>query len=279
MEVAAPWSSLETLYRDVRGALGEGVCDGHMSHAYPDGCSIYFTFAGASPDDADAVATYDRTWAGALRSRAPRGRHRRAPPRASAARSAARWGSRARASACSTRLARAADPRGLLVRGALVPGPNEPVGPGPAAPSGVCVDARSRLVGRRRRHRPPDAARGARATTARPRRRRQGTVRQWLLAHDGPTRDPGRPPRRGLAPVGCRRARRWAVAVAAALGGPDVLPLLLRDARFGSLDGVALRVAGSDERGDAVVACEAALRATDPALTAWLDRGGAEIAT
>jgi hypothetical protein len=32
----------------------------HMSHAYPDGCSIYFTFAGASPTDAEALETLRR---------------------------------------------------------------------------------------------------------------------------------------------------------------------------------------------------------------------------
>ena len=69
MEVAAPWSHLEKLYDDVRAALGGGgFVMAHMSHAYPDGCSIYFTFAGASPDDADAVAIYDRTWADALQA-------------------------------------------------------------------------------------------------------------------------------------------------------------------------------------------------------------------
>ncbi len=63
MEVAAPWSRLGTLYDDVREALGEHVMVmAHMSHAYPDGCSIYFTFAGSASDAEAAEARYDEAW-------------------------------------------------------------------------------------------------------------------------------------------------------------------------------------------------------------------------
>jgi alkyldihydroxyacetonephosphate synthase len=49
MEVAAPWSKLEAVYRSVRRALsGHALVMAHLSHAYPDGCSIYFTFVGVS---------------------------------------------------------------------------------------------------------------------------------------------------------------------------------------------------------------------------------------
>jgi alkyldihydroxyacetonephosphate synthase len=34
----------------------------HFSHAYRDGCSVYFTFASAAGDDAEAAALYDRVW-------------------------------------------------------------------------------------------------------------------------------------------------------------------------------------------------------------------------
>jgi len=44
----------------------------HFSHAYPDGCCIYFSFAGSAARDAGGAAsagwdaaceeTYDRTW-------------------------------------------------------------------------------------------------------------------------------------------------------------------------------------------------------------------------
>jgi alkyldihydroxyacetonephosphate synthase len=74
MEVAAPWSRLGALYDGVRHALGENVfVMAHFSHAYPDGCCIYFSFAGsagpgtrASAWDADCEAIYDRTWRAAL---------------------------------------------------------------------------------------------------------------------------------------------------------------------------------------------------------------------
>ncbi len=67
MEVAAPWSRLATLYRDVRAALGRHVfVMAHLSHAYPDGCSIYFTFAGSAPTPEATIARYDATWRAAL---------------------------------------------------------------------------------------------------------------------------------------------------------------------------------------------------------------------
>ncbi|MBW2456463.1 MAG: FAD-binding oxidoreductase [Deltaproteobacteria bacterium] len=67
MEVAAPWSRFGTLYKTVRKALGRHVfVMAHMSHAYPDGCSIYFTFAGADKDLASAERRYDETWRTAL---------------------------------------------------------------------------------------------------------------------------------------------------------------------------------------------------------------------
>jgi alkyldihydroxyacetonephosphate synthase len=74
MEVAATWSRLGALYDGVREALGPHVfVMAHFSHAYPDGCCIYFSFAGsaaraggggaASPGwDAACEETYDRTW-------------------------------------------------------------------------------------------------------------------------------------------------------------------------------------------------------------------------
>jgi alkyldihydroxyacetonephosphate synthase len=67
MEVAAPWSRLGELYESVRRAMrGKVFVMAHLSHAYPDGCSIYFTFAGSSPTRAEAEAKYDAVWADAL---------------------------------------------------------------------------------------------------------------------------------------------------------------------------------------------------------------------
>lgn len=67
MEVAAPWSSLMDLYDGVRRALQPHVfVMAHFSHAYPDGCSIYFTFAGSAADDEACLALYDRAWSDGL---------------------------------------------------------------------------------------------------------------------------------------------------------------------------------------------------------------------
>jgi alkyldihydroxyacetonephosphate synthase len=75
MEVAARWSKLGDVYEAVRRALGEhAFVMAHFSHAYPDGCCIYFSFAGAAaPDvagDGDweraCQVTYDRAWTAAL---------------------------------------------------------------------------------------------------------------------------------------------------------------------------------------------------------------------
>lgn len=72
-EVAAPWSRLGDLYDGVRKALGANAfVMSHFSHAYPDGCCIYFSFAGTSGDsagggwDAGCEERYDRTWRSAL---------------------------------------------------------------------------------------------------------------------------------------------------------------------------------------------------------------------
>jgi alkyldihydroxyacetonephosphate synthase len=65
MEVAAPWSKLQAVYEAVRAALGEYVLVlAHLSHAYPDGCSIYFTFSGV--ENGEVGALYDRAWRAAL---------------------------------------------------------------------------------------------------------------------------------------------------------------------------------------------------------------------
>jgi alkyldihydroxyacetonephosphate synthase len=63
MEVASTWERLPDLYHSVRAAIGHhAVVMAHFSHAYPDGCSIYFTFAGTAPDAASAERLYDAIW-------------------------------------------------------------------------------------------------------------------------------------------------------------------------------------------------------------------------
>src|SRR5213078_1081018 len=56
MEVATSWDKLLELYRAVREAVSPlAFIMAHFSHAYADGCSIYFTFAarGTSASDAE----------------------------------------------------------------------------------------------------------------------------------------------------------------------------------------------------------------------------------
>jgi alkyldihydroxyacetonephosphate synthase len=63
MEVASTWERILDLYHSVRDAIGKhAVVMAHFSHAYPDGCSIYFTFAGHGEDRAAQQRTYDAIW-------------------------------------------------------------------------------------------------------------------------------------------------------------------------------------------------------------------------
>jgi alkyldihydroxyacetonephosphate synthase len=63
MEVASSWERLLDLYHGVRTAIGQhAVVMAHFSHAYADGCSIYFTFAGHAPDAAASSRLYDAIW-------------------------------------------------------------------------------------------------------------------------------------------------------------------------------------------------------------------------
>jgi alkyldihydroxyacetonephosphate synthase len=70
MEVAATWDRLMPLYHAVKKAIAkDAVVMAHFSHAYREGCSIYFSFAGSAADPkepADAIARYDRIWKNAL---------------------------------------------------------------------------------------------------------------------------------------------------------------------------------------------------------------------
>lgn len=275
MEVAAPWSRLGALYDGVRAALGGGgFVMAHMSHAYPDGCSIYFTFAGASKTDADATVTYDATWKRALAAAHDAGgtvAHHHGVGRSKRSAMGMEWGAGVRVLEA---LRGAADPSGVLVRGALVPDASEGLTRGPDAPETIRVDAVSRLV---------DVRVDTELTTLRsvlardaltlPEGEGEGTVGQWLSTHGPDARDPVDHRVAGWSgtlPTGERMG--W-IASPRRSTGPDLLPLLARDRRFGALESVVLRVRSDDERGPAWVApCEAPEGPVDPNLTAWLDR-------
>jgi alkyldihydroxyacetonephosphate synthase len=63
MEVATSWERLQDLYHSVREAIGRhAIVMAHFSHAYADGCSIYFTFAGTANDAVGSERVYDAIW-------------------------------------------------------------------------------------------------------------------------------------------------------------------------------------------------------------------------
>lgn len=67
MEVAIGWGGIERLHRAVRRAVApHAFVMAHFSHAYPDGCSIYFTFLGAAQDPGEGISSYETTWEAAL---------------------------------------------------------------------------------------------------------------------------------------------------------------------------------------------------------------------
>ncbi|MGZ3442019.1 MAG: FAD-binding oxidoreductase, partial [Polyangia bacterium] len=67
MEVATSWDKLLELYRAVREAVSPlAFIMAHFSHAYADGCSIYFTFAARGATPADAEKKYDDIWRAGL---------------------------------------------------------------------------------------------------------------------------------------------------------------------------------------------------------------------
>jgi alkyldihydroxyacetonephosphate synthase len=133
MEVAARWSKLGELYEAVRRALGEHVfVMAHFSHAYPDGCCIYFSFAGSADPglvralgwDAACAATYDRAWKAALTAAVEAGgtlSHHHGVGRSKAPRLAAELG---HGIEVVRTLMHAFDPAGILNPGNLLPPPS-----------------------------------------------------------------------------------------------------------------------------------------------------------
>jgi alkyldihydroxyacetonephosphate synthase len=126
MEVAAPWSRLEALYDGVRRALGKHVLVmAHLSHAYPDGCSIYFTFSAVAGNDGEAVRLYENAWQDALSAALEAGgtlSHHHGVGRSKAPRLGSELGFGVE---LVRRMQRAWDPAGILNPGNLVPRTDE----------------------------------------------------------------------------------------------------------------------------------------------------------
>ncbi|MEO7109704.1 MAG: FAD-binding protein, partial [Polyangiaceae bacterium] len=129
MEVAASWANLPALYDGVRRAMGETVfVMAHLSHAYPDGCCIYFSFAGSAQSgtkkgewDASCESVYDTTWRSALDAAVAAGgtlAHHHGVGRSKAPRLGAELG---KGVDVTRALMRAFDPQGILNQGSLMP--------------------------------------------------------------------------------------------------------------------------------------------------------------
>jgi alkyldihydroxyacetonephosphate synthase len=129
MEVAASWANLPALYDGVRRAMGETVfVMAHLSHAYPDGCCIYFSFAGSAQSgtkkgewDASCENVYDATWAKALDAAVAAGgtlAHHHGVGRSKAPRLGAELG---KGVDVTRALMHAFDPQGILNPGSLMP--------------------------------------------------------------------------------------------------------------------------------------------------------------
>jgi alkyldihydroxyacetonephosphate synthase len=65
MEIAAPWSRLEEIYTATCAALKSvptaRSASAHLSHSYPDGACLYFSFAATPPPD-QLESTYIAMW-------------------------------------------------------------------------------------------------------------------------------------------------------------------------------------------------------------------------
>ncbi len=70
MEVAGLWSAVPRLYQEIRSALAAHahVVGCHLSHLYPSGSSLYFTFLINGTGERDAEAKYRQAWDQAARS-------------------------------------------------------------------------------------------------------------------------------------------------------------------------------------------------------------------
>jgi alkyldihydroxyacetonephosphate synthase len=68
IEVAALWGRLAETYDAMKAATAPhvAVVFAHVSHCYPEGASIYWSFATDAASDADALARYDAVWAAAM---------------------------------------------------------------------------------------------------------------------------------------------------------------------------------------------------------------------
>jgi alkyldihydroxyacetonephosphate synthase len=68
IEVAALWGRLPEVYDAMKAAMAPhaAVVFAHVSHCYPEGASIYWSFASDAASPEEAVARYDAVWSAAM---------------------------------------------------------------------------------------------------------------------------------------------------------------------------------------------------------------------
>ncbi len=69
MEIAAPWEAVQRVYEAVHQAASRFafvLC--HFSHAYAEGCSLYFSFVGSGGSEEEMESRYHQLWGAALRA-------------------------------------------------------------------------------------------------------------------------------------------------------------------------------------------------------------------
>jgi len=123
-EVAGLWSAVPRLYQSIRAALAAHAqavgC--HLSHLYPSGSSLYFTFLISGTDDRAAGARYLAAWDQAVRSCAAAGgtiTHHHGVGRLKAGYLAGELGETG--VDVLTRIKAALDPAGIMNPGVLLP--------------------------------------------------------------------------------------------------------------------------------------------------------------
>ena len=122
------------------------MCIRDRSHAYPDGCSIYFTFAASAPDRASSEALYDRAWRAALDAAIAAGgtlSHHHGVGRSKAPALGAELGLGVEVVHA---LRGVFDPAGIFNPGNLLPRESSPHRASPAAPAAIAFDPSSLLV-------------------------------------------------------------------------------------------------------------------------------------
>jgi alkyldihydroxyacetonephosphate synthase len=248
-EVAAPWARVLGVYEAVRRALGRHVfVMAHLSHAYPEGSSLYFTFAGSAPDDRASAALYDRAWRDGLDAAFSAGAtisHHHGVGRSKAPRLGSELGLGVE---IVSGLRRAFDPAGLFNPGALSPTDERSAPPASPADPPFQVDEASLLARAPADMTLGDLGRRLRALALRLPAEGHESMRvdAWLAAGmpgaPDPWADPVARPLAGLdAALPSGRLLRVAAAPRRAVG-PDLLSLFVGTRGIGRPLSATLRV-------------------------------------